>query len=97
MPQTIPSPVDTPAPAPHFSLLPAGGDNTGQLGNDATRWQEIRGVEVEAGDLSLRALDGSAHWKLIEAPGGIRALNMLTGQEFMLGLVPISDIEGGSP
>lgn len=88
MPQTIPVPPVVAAPAPHVDLFPAGGDNTGRVGTAGLRWNEIRGVNVEAGDLTLKAQDGSAEWKLIEAPDGIRALNILTGENFRLALLP---------
>ncbi len=88
MAQTVPDPLVSESGIPD-PLLPPGGDNTGQIGTDAVRWAEIRGVEVEAGDLSLRSLDGSKHWKLVEGDETIEAYNVKTGQRFALAMIPM--------
>jgi hypothetical protein len=64
-----------------FDVLPSG-DNTGEIGTDALRWNRVRAVNVVTGDLDLKDEAGEAHWTLREEPDGIAAVNRRTGRKY---------------
>ena len=77
-------------------LLPAGGNNSGQLGLAGQRFAAVYANDIIAGDMHF-ARKGEEdepeviYWKLREYEDGFHAINVITGKRFKVALIPIPD------
>lgn len=71
-------------------IIPTG-DNQGNIGLPGARWGTVRANDIVAGDLHLKAPDGSADWTLQEEPDRLVAINNKTRKRYELALKELQE------